>query len=193
MTQPAYILPNPKPLVNETAPLTLNQFLQTVLVGLSDLQGQFVRPNWQQEPPKQPDIDVDWLAFGIANSTPDANAFVGTDGAGNTSLTRQELLEVACSIYGPNALELSGLIRDGFQIDQNRWALKTAKMGYAYSGDTQHIPDLLNERWYNRVTFSFFLRRQVQRNYPILTIVSANGSIFSTGNDVLTTPWLVQA
>lgn len=191
-----YLLPTP---ITPTLPrnYTLNQFLQTILVGISGFDGTLVRPNWQVAPPKQPDIDVNWLAFGVTVATPDANAYVGFDTSNPPVpiLQRHELLELELSVYGPLAYENSGLIRDGFQIDQNREVLRSANMGFAYNNEARHIPDLLNERWFNRYVMSIFLRRQVQRNYPsLLTILSANGTIYanSPGADVQTLPWLVQ-
>ena len=98
--------------------LTLTQFIQTVLTGLSGLPGILCRPKWQVAPPQMPDITVNWLAFGIASSGADFNAYIAMNAENQTVFQRQEQLEVQVSIYGPAALEFVELIRDGFQIPQ---------------------------------------------------------------------------
>ncbi len=158
--------------------LTLIQFIQTVMTGVSGLPGPLVRPLWQSEPPKQPDLSVNWMAMGIAKSRPDANSYQETDNDTLQTISqRHELLEVSVSIYGPDALETYGLIRDGLQIPNNLEALSSANMGFVEVTEGLHVPDKINERFINRITASVFFRRKVQRIYPILTIISSTGSI----------------
>ncbi len=173
--------------------LTLVQFIQTVLVGVSGLDGTLCRPKWQANPPKQPDIDIDWLAFGLPILTPDTYAFVGMDSAGVTTTQRQEGIEVGLSLYGPNGLDIAGLIVDGFQIPQNLEALRSANMGFVETSPPRHLPDLVNERFIDRFEFSVFLRRQITRTYPIVSILSASGKIHTVlGNEQYLLDWETQ-
>lgn len=170
--------------------LTLEQFIQTVLVGLSGLAGPFVRPTWQPNPPKMPDNDVNWLAFGITSNTPDANAYVGVKADGSNDFQRHELLDIDCAFYGPLALANASLVRDGFQIQQNLEAMRAADMGFAACEQAIHLPELINERWFNRYQMKILLRRQIRRVYPVLTLLSANGTIHSmTSGDEYSSEW----
>lgn len=157
--------------------LTLVQFIQTVLVGLTGLSGTLVRPSWQVAPPKNPDLTVNWMAFGDLLHSPDANAYVGVDADDNAIMQRHEAIEIPCSFYGPEAMEYASLVRDGFQIQQNLEALRLANMGFVEVNQARRMPDLVNERWINKVVMSVFLRREIIRSYPILTILSAAGTV----------------
>lgn len=173
--------------------LSFTQFLQTVFVGISGLPGTLVRPKWQVEPPKQPNIGVDWMAFGIDVAAPDANSFVWIDNAESGVSQRHESLEIGCSIYGPEALETYGLLRDGFQIPQNLEALRAANMGFVEISLARKIPELVHERFINRVQCSVFLRREIQRTYAIPTLVSAHGVIHTViGNEDYLLDWETQ-
>lgn len=167
-----YLLPS------DAAPeLTLTQFIQTVIVGITGFDSKLVRPRWQIEPPKQPGIEVNWVAFGIDQNMGDANAQTQLNGIGPTSLRRQEMLSVRCSFYGPNALENTSAFRDGFQITQNLEALLIANMGFQGFSSAVNTADFFNERWYNRYDITLELVRQVQRTYQVLSFASASGII----------------
>lgn len=172
--------------------LTLTQFIQTVMVGLSGLSGTLVRPKWQAEPPKNPpDITTNWMALGIDLAIPDANGYISPGDDDGLDSQRHETLDVGCSIYGPEALEIYGLIRDGFQIPQNREALTEANMGFVEILPARKIPELVNERFYNRVETSVILRREIIRSYGVPTIISATGVIYAplSGNADYSLDW----
>lgn len=174
--------------------LNLTQFIQTVIVGVSDLDGTMVRPKWQVAPPKQPDIDQNWIGFGVDLLTPDTYQFLGMDGAGVTTTQRQEGVEVGLSIYGPSGLEIAGLIIDGLQIPQNLEALRAANMGFQESSQPRQVPDLVNERWIARVELGLKFRRQITRTYPIVSILSATGRIHSVvGNEQYLLDWSTES
>ena len=183
-----FLKPNPQPPTLDTSPpgLTFVEFIQQLLVGLSGFDGTLVRPEWQQEQPKKPDIDVNWLAFGLGSSTPDNNAYIAIDEVKNGDvvtevpvLQRNELIQIIVSVYGPNSYDNLALIRDGFQLTQNLATLRQANVGFAYDTPAQHIPDFFNERWYDRWRCEFFIRRQLLRSYPLLTFLSANGTAYT--------------
>lgn len=161
--------------------LTLTQYIQTILVGLSDLPGNMVRPKWQRDPPSQP--DVNWLAFGIDVTTPDANSYVGLNSQGNVESQRHSRLEIGCAATGPRCLELYGLIRDGFQIQPNLFTLRAANLGFVEVTRGVHIPDLVNEKFIDRILFSVVLNHETIRIYPIPTLVSASGVIRTFSGD----------
>lgn len=165
--------------------LSFMQFVQSVFVGISGLDGTLVRPRWQPSPPKQPDSSTNWLAIGLQDDGADTNAFVGVDEDGHNFTTRMEALEVQCSFYGPDAFEKCKLLRDGFQIPTNLEALLAAKMGFVETSKMVHLPELVNEVWFDRYDMSVFLRRQIMRVYPVLNFDSASGSIEAVINGTL--------
>lgn len=138
-----------------------------------------------------PDIAVNWLAFGITSSDPSFNAYIAMQPNGTTQYQRQNRLEVQVSIYGPDALDIVGLITDGLQIPQNLAGLLAANMGMVEVTKALHIPELINERFFNRYELAVVLNRQVQRLYPILNFLSATGTVYTqtAGNVNFEQPW----
>ena len=171
-----YILPAPPGSVGN---LSLQDFIQTVLVGVSALPGEMVRAKWQLNPPKQPDICVDWLSFGITEDDSDTFAYDTIQPDNSYILQRMEALTVQCTFAGPNALEYAKLVRDNFQIGPNREALQSVGMDFVSTSRITRVPDLVNERWRDRWEMSVYLRREILRTYPVLYFVSAAGTLYA--------------
>lgn len=178
--------------------LTFKQFLQTVLVGITGFDPTLVRPEWQRNPPKQPDGDINWLAFGFGKIKADANAVIGitpaTASPPNANFTlRHEELEIKCTFYGPNGDDNSSALRDGFEISQNRESLRSVNMNFVETTEAMRVPDLVNEVWIDRWEMSVILRREIIRVYPILTFATASGIINADlASGVKSVPWAVQ-
>lgn len=170
--------------------LTLTQFIQTVIVGISGITGALVRPKWQVEPPKQPDIATDWISFGVDASKNDVNAYVDVNTQDITVFQRHQILDIEISFFGPAALDTYQKLNDGLQIPTNLQALTLANMGLIEMTDGRQMPDMLNGRFVGKILSNLFLRRQIQRVYPIPTLISAAGTIHTvTGNEEYLLNW----
>lgn len=168
---------------------SLMRFLQSVIVGITALPAAMVRPSWQQNPPPIPDINTNWCGFGITRRVADNSAYHKQldDGAGHESadIIRHETLDILCSFYGTDAENYAGQLRDGFEIGQNREQLFLVNMGFVSGGEIIHTPELVNDRFFNRADVIITLRREIRRNYPILSFVAASGDIYT---DLTTLP-----
>jgi hypothetical protein len=184
-----YVQPRPQPPTLVSTPPNLNfvDFMQSILVGLSGAPGNLVRSDWQQKPPKRPDVDVNWIAFGIEGVNPDFNTYIGQNSSGQQYMQQNELFGLVVNFYGPLSYENYGLVRDNFQVPQNLANLTKANVGYGYDTPAQHVPELIDEIWFDRWRVVFYLRRQIQRFYPLLTFVSASGTIYANDQGTKTT------
>ncbi len=117
---------------------------------------------------------------------------------GNDHLQRHEELHISTTFYdtGSTGLDNSGgladyyvaLLRDGLAVPQNREPLFLAGMGLKNVGEPVTVPVILKKRWQNRIDFEFIVNRQIDRVYPVNTIVSATGKIYYD-NGLPPQPW----
>lgn len=179
-----YLFPLPPPAPAPIEGQSFNRFLNEVVVGISGLPGSFVRPRWQPEPANVPNLNEDWLSFGIQSKRADTYAVELHDGSGDGSdeIQRHETVEVLLSFYGPNADANLEIFREGLQVAQNREVFQLNAMGQTETGDAITIPALVKERWYYRVDMTWIFRRQIRRIYPVLNLLSFDGTLNADGS-----------
>lgn len=179
---------NPAPLEGQA----LLRFFQQIIVGITALPGNMVRPYWQEEPPDIPDAGTAWAAFKITKRPSDEYPFVGMSnvplGGVAYQMQRHEELDILTTFYdmGSTGLNNSGgqadynvsLLRDGLLVPQNREPLFLAGMGLVKTGDEVPVPVIVKKRWQYRVDLEWVVRRQINRVYNVTTIVSAQGDIY---------------
>lgn len=172
-----------------------DDFLYDLFIGITNLPENLVRPRWQPEPPVQPDVGVDWMAFGTSGTEglwrapvthfPGTAAPDGTqaspDGDGFSLLQEHETSTVLCVFYGPHANATAALLRDGLRIDQNQAVLRAAGAALVECGPFTRAPELFKQQWLNRVDMNVVFRREIRRVYPELNLLRAQGTI--TSND----------
>jgi hypothetical protein len=159
----------------------LDAIFQQMIVGLTGLPGNMVRPRWQPTVPKQPEPTVNWCAIGVMDSDADANPYMEHDPAnvGSDTLQRNEVLIVLASFYGPNASAYAAMARDGIFVSQNNAMLATNNMGLVDVGRKRAVPELVNQQWVRRFDFEIRIRREILRTYNVLNIQSAQGAVDS--------------
>lgn len=157
----------------------LTAIFQQMIVGITGLPGNMVRPRWQPNPPKQPEPTVNWCALGIAVQTLDDGPAIVHNGAGNGSDTyiRHEQIDVLASFYGPNGMQNAQLLSDGLAIPQNLEQLKAQDMSSVDTGQIRAVPDLINEQWVRRYDIELTFRRKITRSYNVLNILTAQGTV----------------
>ncbi len=187
------LLPDASP-----APLegqALNRFLGAWVAGITGLTGSLIRPRWQPFPADPPAPApgagptpgvVAWAAVGVTSRRKLGYPQVvlnpaAAGGEGEATLFQQEQLDLLCSFYDQgvsgDADAYAATLRDGAMLSQNTEALFLAGFGLIDVGDVTPLPTLLKDRWYYRADVPITLQRQIQRVYPIRTLISAGGTI----------------
>ena len=151
----------------------LDDVFQRLTVGITGLPGSMVRPRWQADPPKTPEHDQDWVALGVTVETPDAGPSIQhrPAGEGHDIETRHFNIDVQFSCYGPHAAALAQAIRSGLSIPQNIEQIRP--IGFVSTGQAVRVPELVNQRHYNRVDFTAFFRLARQQRYAVLNVLEA--------------------
>ncbi|MBL0320457.1 MAG: hypothetical protein IPP74_14375 [Alphaproteobacteria bacterium] len=168
-----YLLPTNTALDNNL----LKRFLHGVIAGVTGLDNTLVRPAYQQNSPPITDIDVDWCAFLIRNRRTEAMPWL-TQGDSDATLGTNELFDCFVSFYGPNSSGYAAILRDGLQIPQNSDQLNAAGMAVLGSEPLQYLPELVNDRWYERTDITINLNRNLSRTYDILSLLGATGTMY---------------
>jgi hypothetical protein len=66
-------------------------------------------------------------------------------------------------------------------ITQNQEALQLLKMSCVDVGDIRHVPELINNRYFDRCDTSITLARDIELTYNILPFTASEGIISNDG------------
>ncbi|MFP5276980.1 MAG: hypothetical protein ACLGPM_07685 [Acidobacteriota bacterium] len=160
----------------------LQDFLQTIIVGITGLAGNLVRPRWQDEPPNVPDAGTNWAAIGPGERERERFS-ARKQTANGVVVIRNRILQILCSFYGPDAETNGELLAMGFEVPQNREALtwqNGAWSGFNLVGGVEGpviAPALIKGKWYYKADYTFKIRQQQQYTYPVLTLEQATATL----------------
>lgn len=186
-------LPTPAPLEGQA----LQVFVQNWIAPISGVSPDLVRPRWQAEPDNIPNAGDAWVSLGIGQDREsDRFPYLSESNDGlSSSLQRQETLRVLCSFYdlGSTGLadQYASLVRDNVAVQQNLEFLYAQSFALAYVGDITSAPTLKATRWLYRVDLPIMIRRQIDRTYSVLSVLSAQGTTYTDGG-YAPQPFLVQ-
>lgn len=168
--------------------ITFDRFMHDLFVDLTGLPNELVRQGWEQSPAVTPEIDVNWMAYGISERRADFSAYLGdnTDGL-ETKFIRHEEVDINLIFYGDDCLEIAQDVSDGFLISQNNENLFIAGLGYATMSSILSTAELIKNKFYDRCDATLTLRREIRRNYPILSFLSASGIVYANKEETTET------
>jgi hypothetical protein len=177
------------PTVDPLDDAALDAVLVAMVAGVGGIAS--VRPRWQAQPLPQPAPGTDWAAVGIIRRKSLGMAWFQhrADNLGDDSQAHEEL-EIMASVYGANRGRNAARVRDGLYIPQNREALASVGISVVDTGDIVSAPELFAQQWIGRVDLTITLRRELDRTYQVLNLVSADGVIHSTTSPAIN--WSVQ-
>ncbi len=185
-----YLTPtNPHP----TGDIDFARVLNNLVVGITGLPGSLVRPRWQEVPSPIPTITTDWAAVGVTEIAGENGDAYHKQYDDHMSQRNGEILTILVSFYGPNSEKNARILRDGMFINQNyEEVIETSGLHPVDSGPIRTLPEQVNDRWYRRADMEIRLKRDINRDYGILTILEANGHIQGDANGLpRTQEWAV--
>lgn len=173
--------------------LDLDAVFQSMVVGITGLDGSLVRPRWQPVAPKQPEPGTNWCAISVMTSDGDDYPYIqhlagtGLNDAAGDLLVTHEHIEVLASFYGPQAKANAGVLRDGLKIQQNRTALTAVDIAFTDCETARAVPALINQQWVRGFDMPMRFNRKISRVYGVQSIVAADIHLFDDSGHVNTT------
>lgn len=169
--------------------LVLDQFLQSLIVGITGLPGTLVRARYvtlddgETATARNPNQRDNWAAVGVMSVEPEGQPALTHDGAGEGTSTQVQhmRLDVLASFYGSRSSALAELLRAGLYVPQNRDTLFRANMGLIDVGTGRRVPDIVNTSPRRRTDIGFRLRRRVERTYAIRNVLELSGTLTGQG------------
>lgn len=157
----------------------LEDELHALIAGITQLPANLVRPRWQPDPPRVPDQDVNWCAFGITLFDPQNFAEVRHHGHGDgrDELVEYEDMNLLASFYGPGHLDLARQLKAGMHIPQNRAKLRPAGIAFIKAGAVTHLPEAVALQWRARADLPLHFRLETRRFYAVLNILKVQGGL----------------
>ncbi len=170
-----YLLPVASPDNDEE----LARILHGLIIGVTGIAGNLVRPIWQSNPPPVPTFGTTWAAFGVTDITAGLPYMVQVaDGHDTICEYRQdERFTLRVSVYGPSCQRYAAMIRDGLNISQNREAIYLQGISVLWVGGITRAPELVNDVWLDRCDVSIDMGRYIAVNYEVLNFLAADGTI----------------
>ena len=169
------ILNNPNIALNDVA---LDSVFQGFFASITQLTTDNVRLRWTPEPQTPPDFNATWCAVGVTEIRDDGYPYQEfIDGVGIV-MHRHEYLDVLASFYGPKAQQAMRAASDGVLIVQNNEGIMSANgIVFTHYSDPIKAPQLMQNRWANRIDRTFTFRRQIQSTYDVLSIQEMDGTM----------------
>lgn len=154
--------------------------IQAMVVGVTGLPGQMVRPRYQPKPPSRPGKAENWCAIGVSDTLGSHSSKAhDSEGDGQDVVTTVESLEVLASFYGPGAKDMATRLRDGLILDQNRAELRKAGITVSEIGKPTNTPEMVNGAWVPRVDLPLNMQWETRQTYGVLNLLDAPGSVKS--------------
>lgn len=173
------------PLVPTSAPppddLDLDVVLQVIIAGLTGLSRDLIRPRWQPEQPRIPDVGVNWIAVGVTEEEPVDTPALIHNGAGDGSsiLRGTSRLEVLASFYGPNSNGYARAVADLLWVGQNREFMLRNGLFLRDIGTLRRVPEITAMQTRRRTDLPITLTRVYDRTLPILNVRQAVGTLIA--------------
>lgn len=158
--------------------VALEDALQGMVVGVTGLAAELVRPRWQTKPPTTPARTETWCAIGVTDFT-ESNSSIRQEGAGDGQalVTTWTGLTLLASFYGPDALGVAARLRDGLLLGQNRDALRAQGLALGSIGNLRNVPEQRDGLWAARVDLPITMQWETRQVYGVLNLTAANGTI----------------
>lgn len=169
--------------VYETPPDTdnaLDAIFQRAVVGITGLEGKYVRPRWQGVTPVVPERSVDWCSMSVELIRQDDSPYIEhkSPDEGADEYVRHEDIVFLSTFYGENAMRYATKLKDGLTIPQNLETLKTDGIAFIDSEPLRSVPELFNQQWIKRYDLRCRFRRKVTRVYPILNLLAVEVEVY---------------